>query len=217
MDANYWQEYWDNYYKFMGVYLDTVQERNDNVDLKKEYIEISKLFEPPMTIEEFNESLKNTDERDSIPPEIINIPGTGPQIPNNPQTQHSLPIQGPGPQLPNQYQGGVVPPQGQGQLQPGMIPPPPPFPGGLGPQIPNNQQQYISPGGAQFTIANCRKMAVMRIELRRGFRPSKFYMIVTQTDRRTIRGYRIDCENNKIKFVPIAIEYRSINVIECAI
>ena len=25
MDNNYWQEYWDNYYKFMAVYLGGLQ------------------------------------------------------------------------------------------------------------------------------------------------------------------------------------------------
>ena len=44
MDNNYWQEYWDNYYKFMAVYLWGLQENYDNVDMKKEYLEVSRLF-----------------------------------------------------------------------------------------------------------------------------------------------------------------------------
>ena len=35
MDNNYWQEYWDNYYKFMAVYLGGLQANYDNVDMKK--------------------------------------------------------------------------------------------------------------------------------------------------------------------------------------
>ena len=54
MDNNYWQEYWDNYYKFMAVYLGGLQENYDNVDMKKEYLEVSRLFEPPMTPEGTN-------------------------------------------------------------------------------------------------------------------------------------------------------------------
>ena len=59
MDNNYWQEYWDNYYKFMAVYLGGLQANYDNVDMKKEYLEVSRLFEPPMTPEDSNNSKKN--------------------------------------------------------------------------------------------------------------------------------------------------------------
>ena len=48
MQSKYWQEYWDNYYKFMAVYLGGLQEAYDDVDIKKEYLEVSRLFEPSM-------------------------------------------------------------------------------------------------------------------------------------------------------------------------
>ena len=123
--------------------------------------------------------------------------------------------QGPGPVIQpgvNQGPGPVIQPgvnQGPGPvIQPGSNQSPQPFisPG-----------PFVSPGGGQFTINNCRRMAVVRIEARRGFNPQNFYMIVDRADRRSIQGYRIACENNRIRFVPMAIEYRNINVIECAL
>ncbi len=75
---------------------------------------------------------------------------------------------------------------------------------------------FISPGGGQFTINNCRRMEIVRIEMRRGFNPSNFFMIVDRADRRSIQGFRIACEGSRIRFVPMAVEYRNINVIECA-
>ena len=99
--------------------------------------------------------------------------------------------------------------QGPGPvIQPGSNQSPQPF---------TSPGPFVSPGGGQFTINNCRRMAVVRIEARRGFNPQNFYMIVDRTDRRSIQGYRIACENNRIRFVPMAIEYRNINVIECAL
>ena len=53
MDRNYWQEYWDNYYKFMAVYLREVQEAYPDVDIKSEYTEVASLFEPVMPLEEY--------------------------------------------------------------------------------------------------------------------------------------------------------------------
>ncbi|UEL49142.1 hypothetical protein [Terrisporobacter hibernicus] len=79
-----------------------------------------------------------------------------------------------------------------------------------------NPQPFISPGGGQFTINNCRRMAIVRIEMRRGFSPSNFFMIVDRADRRSIQGFRIACEGSRIRFVPMAVEYRNINRIECA-
>ena len=75
---------------------------------------------------------------------------------------------------------------------------------------------FISPGGGQFTINNCRRMAIVRIEMRRGFNPSNFFMIVDKADRRSIQGFRIACESGRIRFIPMAVEYRNINFIECA-
>ena len=75
---------------------------------------------------------------------------------------------------------------------------------------------FISPGGGQFTINNCRRMAIVRIEMRRVFNPSNFFMIVDKADRRSIQGFRIACESGRIRFIPMAVEYRNINFIECA-
>lgn len=75
---------------------------------------------------------------------------------------------------------------------------------------------FISPGGGQFTINNCRRMAIVRIEMRRGFNPSNFFMVVDRADRRSIQGFRIACESGRIRFIPMAVEYRNINFIECA-
>ena len=112
----------------------------------------------------------------------------------------------------NQGPGPVIPPgSNQGPepvMQPGSNQSPQPF---------TSPGPFVSPGGGQFTINNCRRMAVVRIEARRGFNPQNFYMIVDRADRRSIQGYRIACENNRIRFVPMAIEYRNINVIECAL
>lgn len=77
-------------------------------------------------------------------------------------------------------------------------------------------ETFISPEGGQFTIGNCRRMAIVRIVMRRGFSPSNFFMIVDRSDRRSIQGFRIACQSGNIRFVPMAVEYRNINFIECA-
>ncbi|WP_250675595.1 hypothetical protein LZ906_009770 [Paraclostridium ghonii] len=77
-------------------------------------------------------------------------------------------------------------------------------------------ETFISPGSGQFTINNCRRMAIVRIVMRRGFSPSNFFMIVDRTDNRSIRGFRITCQAGNVRFVPMAVEYRNINFIECA-
>ena len=59
-------------------------------------------------------------------------------------------------------------------------------------------------------------MAIVRIEMRRGFTPSSFFMVVDRADNRSIQGFRIACESGRIRFVPMAVEYRNINFIECA-
>ena len=224
MQSKYWQEYWDNYYKFMAVYLEGLQEAYDDVDIKKEYLEVSRLFEPsmPPTGYENNQNNNNnnsTQQDNNNLQQNNNLPmGNGDNSNSQPNNNGDMSIndalsteyfmipeinQGPGPVI----QPGVN--QGPGPvIQPGSNQSPQPFisPG-----------PFVSPGGGQFTINNCRRMAVVRIEARRGFNPQNFYMIVDRADRRSIQGYRIACENNRIRFVPMAIEYRNINVIECAL
>ena len=41
-------------------------------------------------------------------------------------------------------------------------------------------------------------------------------MVVDRVDRRSIQGFRIACESGRIRFVLMAVEYRNINLIECA-
>ena len=224
MQSKYWQEYWDNYYKFMAVYLGGLQEAYDDVDIKKEYLEVSRLFEPsmPPTGYENNQNNNNnnsTQQDNNNLQQNNNSPmGSGDNSNSHSNNNGDMSIndalsteyfmipeinQGPGPVI----QPGVN--QGPGPvIQPGSNQSPQPFisPG-----------PFVSPGGGQFTINNCRRMAVVRIEARRGFNPQNFYMIVDRADRRSIQGYRIACENNRIRFVPMAIEYRNINVIECAL
>ena len=224
MQSKYWQEYWDNYYKFMAVYLGGLQEAYDDVDIKKEYLEVSRLFEPsmPPTGYENNQNNNNnnsTQQDNNNLQQNNNSPmGSGDNSNSQPNNNGDMSIndalsteyfmipeinQGPGPVI----QPGVN--QGPGPvIQPGSNQSPQPF---------ISPEPFVSPGGGQFTINNCRRMAVVRIEARRGFNPQNFYMIVDRTDRRSIQGYRIACENNRIRFVPMAIEYRNINVIECAL
>ena len=224
MQSKYWQEYWDNYYKFMAVYLGGLQEAYDDVDIKKEYLEVSRLFEPsmPPTGYENNQNNNNnnsTQQDNNNLQQNNNLPmGNGDDSNSQPNNNGDMSIndalsteyfmipeinQGPGPVI----QPGVN--QGPGPvIQPGSNQSPQPF---------TSPGPFVSPGGGQFTINNCRRMAVVRIEARRGFNPQNFYMIVDRADRRSIQGYRIACENNRIRFVPMAIEYRNINVIECAL
>ena len=246
MQSKYWQEYWDNYYKFMAVYLGGLQEAYDDVDIKKEYLEVSRLFEPSMPPVGYDNNQNNsnsTQQDNNNLQQNNNLPmGNGDNSNSQPNNNGDMSIndglsteyfmipeinQGPGPVIPpgsnqgpgpvmqpgsNQGPGPVIPPgnnQGPGPvMQPGSNQSPQPF---------MSPGPFVSPGGGQFTINNCRKMAVVRIEARRGFNPQNFYMIVDRTDRRSIQGYRIACENNRIRFVPMAIEYRNINVIECAL
>ena len=224
MQSKYWQDYWDNYYKFMAVYLGGLQEAYDDVDIKKEYLEVSRLFEPsmPPTGYENNQNNNNnnsTQQDNNNLQQNNNSPmGSGDNSNSQPNNNGDMSIndalsteyfmipeinQGPGPVI----QPGVN--QGPGPvIQPGSNQSPQPF---------TSPEPFVSPGGGQFTINNCRRMAVVRIEARRGFNPQNFYMIVDRADRRSIQGYRIACENNRIRFVPMAIEYRNINVIECAL
>ena len=164
MERNYWQEYWNNYYKFMAVYLSELQNAYPNEDITNKYVEAANLFEPPMPIESLENCVQYDDEDDYNPSQEGNNPS--PFI----------------------------------------------FPGGSPSPAPT-----ISPGDGQFTINNCRRMAIVRIEMRRGFNPSNFFMIVDKADNRSIQGFRIACESGgRIRFVPMAVEYRNINVIECA-
>lgn len=210
MKKNYWQEYWESYFNFMALYLSELRNRYPNADIKHEYTEVAKLFEPSMPPEyyeiydEYDEGGENNNlPEDNDPP--ATQPGGG-QSPN-PFTQPG------GGQTPNPF------------ILPGGVQFPNPFapPGGGQPSNPNAQPgggqtptPFISPGGGQFTINNCRRMAIVRIEMRRGFNPSNFFMIVDKADRRSIQGFRIACESGRIRFIPMAVEYRNINFIECA-
>ena len=217
MQSKYWQEYWDNYYKFMAVYLGGLQEAYDDVDIKKEYLEVSRLFEPSMPPTGY-ENNQNNNNNNSTQQNNNSPMGSGDNSNSQPNNNGDMSIndalsteyfmipeinQGPGPVIQpgvNQGPGPVIQPVSNQSPQPFISPGP-----------------FVSPGGGQFTINNCRRMAVVRIEARRGFNPQNFYMIVDRADRRSIQGYRIACENNRIRFVPMAIEYRNINVIECAL
>ena len=224
MDNNYWQEYWDNYYKFMAVYLGGLQENYDNVDMKKEYLEVSRLFEPPMTPEGYNNSTQNNTNmptNDALSTEYYTMPGMGNNMQQGPgpaiqqnntdnTMQQPTDVEGPGPViLPDSDPSSAPVSIQQGGLQ---VPIPLPFISTGSGQAP---ESFISPGGGQFTINNCRRMAVVRIEMRRGFNPNNFHMLVDRADRRSIQGFRIACQNNQIRFIPMALDYRNINVIEC--
>ena len=184
MERNYWQEYWDNYYKFMAVYLREVQEVYPEVDIKNEYVEISSLFEPARPPQDYDNYEEYDD--DNYYPEEYNDP------------QFILPDDQPS------TAPFIMPNEGSSAA-------PFSFPGGG-----SNPTPFISPGGGQFTINNCKRMAIVRIEMRRGFNPSNFYMIVDRADNRSIQGFRIACEGSRIRFVPMAVEYRNINLVECA-
>ena len=224
MDNNYWQEYWDNYYKFMAVYLGGLQENYNNVDMKKEYLEVSRLFEPPMTPEDSNNSKKNNTNKsinDVLSTEYYKMPGIGNNMQQGPgpviqqnntdnTMQQPTDVEGPGPVILPDSDPSSAPvsiQQGGGQ-----VPIPLPFISTGSGQAP---ESFISPDGGQFTINNCRRMAVVRIEMRREFNPNNFHMLVDRADRRSIQGFRIACQNNQIRFIPMALDYRNINVIEC--
>ena len=225
MDNNYWQEYWDNYYKFMAVYLGGLQENYNNVDMKKEYLEVSRLFEPPMTPEGYNNSTQNNTNmptNDALSTEYYTMPGMGNNMQQGPgpviqqnntdnTMQQPTDIQGPGPViLPDSDQSAN--PESADPMQQGILQIPIPFISTGAGQTP---ESFISPGGGQFTINNCKKVSLVRIEMRRGFNPNTFYMLVDRADRRSIQGFRIACQNNQIRFIPMALDYRNINVIEC--
>lgn len=210
MKKNYWTEYWESYFNFMALYLSELRNRYPNADIKHEYTEVAKLFEPSMPPEyyeiydEYDEGGENNNlPEDNDPP--ATQPGGG-QSPN-PFTQPG------GGQSPNPF---ILP---EGVQFPNPFAPP----GGGQPSNPNTQPgggqtptPFISPGGGQFTINNCRRMAIVRIVMRRGFTPSEFHLIVDRADNRSIQGFRIACEGGRIRFVPMAVDYRNINFIECA-
>ena len=162
MKKNYWQEYWESYFNFMALYLSELRNRYPNTDIKHEYTEVAKLFEP------------------SMPPEYYEIY--------------------------DEYDEG-----GENNNLPEDNDPPATQPGGG--QTPN---PFILPGGVQFPNPFCRRMAIVRIVMRRGFTPSEFHLIVDRADNRSIQGFRIACEGGRIRFVPMAVDYRNINFIECA-
>ena len=47
-EKNYWTEYWESYFNFMALYLSELRNRYPNADIKHEYTEVAKLFEPSM-------------------------------------------------------------------------------------------------------------------------------------------------------------------------
>ena len=198
MQKNYWQDYWESYFNFMALYLSELRKVYPYVDIKHEYTEVAKLFEPSMLPEyyeiydEYDDDVEN-----NYLPEDNDPPATPPG----------------GGQSPNPF---ILP--GGGQFPNPFAPP-----GGGQPSNPNtppgggqSPTPFISPGGGQFTINNCRRRAIVRIVMRRGFTPSEFFMIVDRADNRSIQGFRIACEGGRIRFIPMAVEYRNINFIECA-
>ena len=198
MKKNYWQEYWESYFNFMALYLSELRNRYPNADIKHEYTEVAKLFEPSMPPEYY---------------EIYDEYDEGGENNNLPEDNDPPATQPGGGQTPNPF------------ILPGGVQLPNPFapPGGGQPSNPNTQPgggqtptPFISPGGGQFTINNCRRMAIVRIVMRRGFTPSEFHLIVDRADNRSIQGFRIACEGGRIRFVPMAVDYRNINFIECA-
>ena len=198
MKKNYWQEYWESYFNFMALYLSELRNRYPNADIKHEYTEVAKLFEPSMPPEYY---------------EIYDEYDEGGENNNLPEDNDPPATQPGGGQTPNPF------------ILPGGVQFPNPFapPGGGQPSNPNTQPgggqtptPFISPGGGQFTINNCRRMAIVRIVMRRGFTPSEFHLIVDWADNRSIQGFRIACEGGRIRFVPMAVDYRNINFIECA-
>jgi hypothetical protein len=198
MKKNYWQEYWESYFNFMALYLSELRNRYPNADIKHEYTEVAKLFEPSMPHEYY---------------EIYDEYDEGGENNNLPEDNDPPATQPGGGQTPNPF------------ILPGGVQFPNPFapPGGGQPSNPNTQPgggqtptPFISPGGGQFTINNCRRMAIVRIVMRRGFTPSEFHLIVDRADNRSIQGFRIACEGGRIRFVPMAVDYRNINFIECA-
>lgn len=198
MKKNYWQEYWESYFNFMALYLSELRNRYPNADIKHEYTEVAKLFEPSMPPEYY---------------EIYDEYDEGGENNNLPEDNDPPATQPGGGQTPNPF------------ILPGGVQFPNPFapPGGGQPSNPNTQPgggqtptPFISPGGGQFTINNCRRMAIVRIVMRRGFNPSEFFMVVDRADNRSIQGFRIACEGGRIRFVPMAVDYRNINFIECA-
>ena len=198
MKKNYWKEYWESYFNFMALYLSELRNRYPNADIKHEYTEVAKLFEPSMPPEYY---------------EIYDEYDEGGENNNLPEDNDPPATQPGGGQTPNPF------------ILPGGVQFPNPFapPGGGQPSNPNTQPgggqtptPFISPGGGQFTINNCRRMAIVRIVMRRGFTPSEFHLIVDRADNRSIQGFRIACEGGRIRFVPMAVDYRNINFIECA-
>lgn len=232
MDTNYWKEYWDNYYKFMAVYLGGIQEAYPDADMRSEYTEVASLFEPVMPLEEdMNYEPYNNNGQYNNGQYNNGTYNNNGQYNNGPYNNNG------------QYNNGPYNNNGQYNDEPYNDDPynnesdnnnsetdedvndvevstiPFTFPGGGQPFTPGqgqSPQPFISPGGGQFTINNCRRMPIVRIEMRRGFSPSNFFMVVDKTDRRSIQGFRIACEGNRIRFVPMAVEYRNIDRIECA-
>ncbi|MBQ6631260.1 MAG: hypothetical protein IJH55_03905 [Romboutsia sp.] len=215
MNNNYWKEYWDSYYKFIDFYINKLQNVYPNEDIEERYIEVAKLFEPSIRPNNYIPPVIQTGNQVQWPgAQSWGIYGQCQGMQQGCQgqgTQQGNQGQGQGMQQGGQGQGMQQGDQGQGQVT---------QQGGQG-QGQGSQQwgqgpgPAISPGGGQFTINNCKKMSVVRIVMRSGFNPSTFYMLVDRTDRRSIQGYRIANSDGRIRFIPMSVEYRNINFIEC--
>lgn len=80
----------------------------------------------------------------------------------------------------------------------------------------NSPAPKVSPGGGKFTIENCKKSPIVRIEMKKGYNPSSYYMVVDRYDNKSISGYRVVCEEGRVKFKAMSVEYKDISFIECA-
>ena len=188
MERNYWKDYWDNYYKFVALYLRELQNAYPDADIKNEYLEVASLFEPSMPVIDNDDNDNDNDDYDG-----------------DDYNDHD--------DYDYYYDDYLEKDNNQPSTSPSGVQSATSFtlPGGG-----QSAEPFISPGGGQFTINNCKKMAIVRIVMRRGFSPSNFFMAVDRADRRSIQGFRIACESGRIRFVPMSVEYRNINLIECA-
>ena len=112
MKKNYWQECWENYYKFMGVYLRMLQNAYPDMDFTNEYVKVANLIAPSMPIEgleDYNEYNNNGNfnypEIDNNSPYILPNEGQSPNpfsAPNGGQSPNTFSAPGNG-QSPNPF------------------------------------------------------------------------------------------------------------------
>ncbi len=98
MDNNYWEEYWDSYYKFMDFYINQLQNVYPDEDIEERYTEVAELFEPSVRPPGYI-------------PLIIQPGGQGPGGPG-PGPGPGGPGPGPGPGMPPGGQGPFISPGG---------------------------------------------------------------------------------------------------------